>query len=82
MIRRDVQQRRWKIAYGIAGFIVLIGGTPCVLWAYANAQAGPADNVGMFGVVGLGGLVLFVGISLLYRAFRTEAPTPSDSDDD
>ena len=74
MIRKDARRKKVKIAYGIAGFIVLVGGTPCVLWAYDNAQAGPADNVGMYGVFGLGGLVLFVGVLLLYQAFKSEVP--------
>lgn len=81
MIDKDAQRKRWKLAYGVAGFVILIGGTPCVLFAYGNAQAGPADSVGMFGVFGLGGLVLFVGILLLYKAFQTDAPSSGDTGD-
>lgn len=81
MIDRQAQKKKRKIAFGAAGFLVLAGGTPCVLWALDNARDGPDDPVGMFGVAGLGGLVLFVGVVLLYQAVKTGESTDADPDD-
>lgn len=66
------RDRAIRIAFGIGGFVVLVGGTPCVLAMLDVARAGPDDPVGMFGVVGLAAFVLFVGITLLYQAFKRD----------
>lgn len=70
VVMKTTERRDNAIRYslGAAGFLVLAGGTPCVLAMYDNTQSGLEDPVGMFGVVGLGALVLFVGSWLLYKA--------------
>jgi len=66
------RSKKVRIALGAAGFFVLVAGTPCILGIYGDTQGGPEDTVGLFGVAGSGLLVLFVGVTLLYQAFKSD----------
>lgn len=65
-----------RIAMGVAGFVLLLGSTPCILMLLRDGYAGSDDMVGWFGMVGLILLVLYVGILLLYQAFKSQQADP------
>ena len=65
-----------RIAMGIGGFVVLAGSTPCILALVRDGYVGTDDIVGLFGLLGLVLLVLYVGILLLYQAFKKQQPLP------
>ncbi len=62
-----------RIAMGVGGFVILLFTAPCVLTLFRSGYAGSDDLVGLFGVLGIGGFLLFTGLVLLYRAFTREA---------
>ncbi len=61
-----------RIAMGVAGFVVLAGSTPCILALVRDGFVGTADIVGIFGLAGLVLLVLYIGVLLLYYAFKSQ----------
>lgn len=79
------RSRKTRIALGIAGFVVLLTGTPCVLAMIRTGYVRSLEDTGgVFGVAGTALLVLFVGISLLYQAFKSspgEEPPEIEGDD-
>ncbi len=65
-------QEPGRIAMGVAGFLVLVITAPCVLGLLRSQYVVADDMVGVIGVMGLGGFLLFTGLVLLYRAFTRE----------
>ncbi len=79
MSRYRDRSKQVRIALGIAGFFVLLAGTPCVLGMLRGGYVQGTDDIGgVFGVGGTALFVLFVGVSLLYQALKS----PEASDDE
>jgi hypothetical protein len=71
MTEQQSSDKKIRIALGVGGFLFLLLSTPCVLWFINVGYAAPTDTSGLFGAAGLILFVLFVGLSMLYHAFKT-----------
>ena len=70
--------KKFRVALGVLGFLILAGSTPCILALIRDGYARSGDMVGMFGIGGLILLVLYVGIICLYQAFKSPRSTPDE----
>lgn len=64
-----------RIVMGLAGFMIFVVSAPCLLFFIGGGYVtGLDDSSGMFGIVALGLLGLFLGFTLLWKAIRRPPP--------
>ncbi len=71
MSEHQSSDKKIRVALGVGGFLFLLLSTPCVLWLINSPYGAPTDTSGIFGTAGLILFVLFVGLTMLYHAFKT-----------
>ncbi len=70
--------RNKRILMGVGGFLLLLAAAPSALGLIRQGYAGSGDMVGMFGVGGLVLLMIYLGVLLLYQAFKASPKSAGD----